>query len=141
MIRTELSIFALNEKTCLQFSASRPVSVFSQRKRFLYLIFKPSSALTLKSPFYLHHNTYKNHGELTTSFSFAWISSDVSFLLQGVFLSSISQKLASNSGHRDSGCVLTFKPPLPPLVSNKNKKRTKCNLNKERIAKGLIRDT
>ena len=81
MIRTELTIFALNEKTCLQFSASRPVSVFSRRKGFLYLIFNPSSALTLKSPFYLHHHTYKNHGELTTSFSFAWISSDVSFLL------------------------------------------------------------
>ena len=28
-----------------------------------------------------------------------------------------------------------------PWVSNKNKKRTKYNLNKERVAKGLIRDT
>ena len=49
---------------------------------------------------------------LTTFFSFPSTSSEVSFLLSGVFLSSMSQYWASSSGHLDSGCVLTLGPIL-----------------------------
>lgn len=48
----------------------------------------------------------------TTSFSFPSISSEVSFLLSGVFLSSMSQYWARSSGHLDSGCVFTPGPTL-----------------------------
>ena len=52
------------------------------------------------------HTTKHSKSQLTTSFNFASISSEVNFLLKGLFRNNISQKFANNSGHFDSGTVL-----------------------------------
>lgn len=119
LITNRKYVFVLNRSHCHQIILAL-IHWIHYTLNVLLQMSKTDSQTRFNEP--IDKTKIKEKNQHTTSLSFFSTSSEVSFLLSGVFRSNISQQLASNSGHLDSGWV--FVPTLS--AENETQCENKC---------------